>query len=195
VVPAVKQLRDIVYMHAFPSPIGQLHTVVDRGGRVLYLGFRSPEKRLSEFELEENKYACGEIEYQLAEYFMGSLREFSVELRLDGTGFQKAVWSRLLKIEYGATMSYGEVAQKIGRRDSARAVGNAVAANQILILIPCHRVVPAGGGIGCYARRSLDIDAGKRIKSQLLELESKQVMLNMSMSEQQEGGPQDVTSS
>ena len=165
---------ETIYTHAFESPIGTLHTGVDRHGRVLYLGFRRLLGRYFNAECEENKYACGEVEYQLDEYFAGTRREFTVEIRLDGTGFQKAVWSRLMKIGYGETVSYAHVAQKIGRREATRAVGNAVAANRVLIMIPCHRVVPSSGGIGNYARRTLDPESGKRVKRHLLELESRQ---------------------
>lgn len=163
--------RNVVYTHSFPSPLGTLFAAVDRYGRVLYLGYQRPQRLPVGVDVRENKYACGELEYQLEEYFAGERQEFSLELRLEGTNFQKAVWSRLLKIEYGETVSYGHVAQKIGRRDAARAVGNAVAANPVVILVPCHRVLPAGGGLGNYAVRRLDADDGRRIKQRLLELE------------------------
>jgi len=168
---------ETIYTHSFDTPIGTLHTGVDRNGRVLYLGFKKLLGRYFDAECEENKYACGEVEYQLDEYFEGNRREFTVEVRLDGTGFQKAVWSRLMKIGYGETVSYAHVAQKIGRREATRAVGNAVAANRVLIMIPCHRVVPSSGGIGNYARRTLDQESGKRVKQHLLGLESQQSMI------------------
>ncbi|MFW5788656.1 MAG: methylated-DNA--[protein]-cysteine S-methyltransferase [Spirochaetota bacterium] len=163
--------RNVVYTHSFASPVGPLHAAVDRYGRVLYLGFRPAERLADELEVRENKYACGELEYQLEEYFAGERREFSLDVRLDGTRFQRAVWSRLLKIGFGETATYGHVAQKIGRREAARAVGNAVATNPVAILVPCHRVVPAAGGLGNYALRGLEADEGRRIKHALLELE------------------------
>ena len=79
-----------------------------------------------------------------------------------------------MKIEFGKTVTYGEVARKIGRRDAARAVGNAVAANPVALLVPCHRVVPSNGGIGNYARRGLVDSEGRRVKRYLLDLESGQ---------------------
>lgn len=122
-------------------------------------------------EQEENKYACGEVEWQLDQYFAGELRHFDIAVEYEGTGFQRAVWGRLRKVEYGNTMTYGMLAQKIGRRDAAQAVGNAVAANPIAIIIPCHRVIPASGDIGSYARRSLPEERGSRMKRFLLKLE------------------------
>ena len=149
-----------------------MHAAVDRLGRVIHLGFSPPVRAPDGVVQDVNKYACGELEYQLEQYFRGERTEFSVEVRLDGTSFQKAVWSRLQKIGYGQTLTYGEVARKLGRREAARAVGNAVAANPAVILIPCHRVLPAGGGIGNYALRGLDADRGRWIKQLLLDLET-----------------------
>mgnify|MGYP006303069819 CR=1 FL=1 len=163
--------RNVVYTHSFASPVGQLHAAVDRYGRVLYLGLRPAGRVPDGLEIRENKYACGELEFQLQEYFAGTRTEFSLEVRLDGTNFQKAVWSRLMKIGHGETVTYGHVAQKIGRRDAARAVGNAVAANPVLIVVPCHRIVPANGGLGNYALRGVDAGEGRRVKRALLELE------------------------
>ena len=165
------RIRNVVYTHSFPSPVGTLHAAVDKLGRVVYLGFRAPTDLPDDFTVIENKYACGELEYQLEEYFAGEREQFTLDARLEGTSFQKSVWSRLLKIGYGETVSYGHVAQKIGRRDAARAVGNAVAANPIAILVPCHRVIPAGGGLGNYALRGLEAATGRQIKQALLELE------------------------
>ncbi len=168
------QSRQIIYTHSFSSPIGTLYAAVDRLGRVLNLGFTPISRAPAGVELEVNKYACGELEFQLQEYFAGEREEFTVEIRLDGTEFQKTVWNRLMKIGFGETMAYGEIARKIGNRDATRAVGNAVAINPVALLVPCHRVVPASGGIGNYARRSLDYNEGRRIKRYLLDLESGQ---------------------
>ena len=165
------QSRNIIYTHSFTSPVGTLHTAVDKYGRVLHLGFAPATQFPAESDVQENKYACGELEYQLDEYFAGERKTFSVDVRLEGTSFQKAVWSRLIKIDCGETATYGQIAQKIGRRDAARAVGNAVGANPVVILIPCHRVVPVTGGIGNYALKGLDPETGRRVKASLLRLE------------------------
>lgn len=160
-----------VYTHVYSSPVGDLHIAVDRRGNVLRIGFEEPTFPEELYHVEVNKYACGEVEYQLERYFSGNLYRFTLNVELSGTEFQRAVWNRLLKIQYGNTMSYGQVAQKIGRRTAARAVGNAVAHNPIPILVPCHRVLPANGEIGNYALRTLGSETGSEIKRTLLRLE------------------------
>ena len=165
--------RKVVYTHSFSTPIGVLHAAVDKDGRVFSVGFRSPTRLPEDVDVRENKYACGELEYQLDEYFAGVRRSFTLDLRLNGTSFQKAVWSRLLSVEYGQTVSYGHIARKLGRGDAARAVGNAVAANPVAVLVPCHRIVPSGGGLGHYALRAIDAEEGRQIKRALLDLESR----------------------
>lgn len=161
----------MIYTHTYRSPAGPIYLAVNRRGAVLRLSY-APITDLPENEArEENKYACGEVEWQLDQYFAGELRHFDIAVEYEGTGFQRAVWGRLRKVEYGTTMTYGLLAQKIGRRDAAQAVGNAVAANPIAIIIPCHRVIPASGNIGSYARRSLPEERGNRMKRFLLKLE------------------------
>ncbi len=162
--------KETVYTHTYDSPIGPLYLAVDRRGAVMNVSFVPP--RFSEqYILEENKYACGELELELDEYFAGTRETFTPALRFEGTAFQEAVWKRLTRIPYGQTWTYGTVAQKIGRRDAARAVGNAVARNPICLLIPCHRVVPANGGLGSYGVRSLGSETGAEDKRWLLSHE------------------------
>jgi methylated-DNA-[protein]-cysteine S-methyltransferase len=162
--------KTLVYTHTYPSPVGNLYIAVRRDGTVLRIGFAPVESWGEEYVAEENKYACGEVEYQLDEYFAGRLRRFTLELDLEGTEFQRMVWQRLRKINYGDVITYGEIARKIGKKEAARAVGNAVASNPIPIVVPCHRVVPASGEIGNYAVRSLN-GSGSETKRSLLSLE------------------------
>jgi methylated-DNA-[protein]-cysteine S-methyltransferase len=176
----LREHRSHAYWHAFASPVGTLFGAVDKIGRVLYLGFYEPELLAMTYELVQNKYACGELEFQIAQYFGGEREHFSVDVKLEGTSFQKAVWSNLGKIPYGQTLSYGEVAQKIGRRDAARAVGNAVAANPVVIIVPCHRVLPVSGRIGNYALRSLEGERGREIKRYLLGFERRDELFTSS---------------
>lgn len=88
---------------------------------------------------------------QLAEYFAGERSAFELSLRPQGTVFQRCVWSALQEVPAGATVSYGELAARIGRPTAARAVGLANGKNPIAIVIPCHRVIGAGGSLTGYA--------------------------------------------
>lgn len=166
--------RTTLYYTHYQGPFGMLYVVVTKQGAVYRLGFQPEVYKVDEtfYSIEFNKYPCGEVCYQLDQYFSGNRNQFDVALALDqGTEFEQDVWKRLLKIEYGQTMSYGEVAQKVGRKLAARAVGNAVAKNPIPIIVPCHRVLPASGGLGNYSIRSMDPDSGKAIKQWLLNHE------------------------
>lgn len=162
---------EYLYTHRYESAVGTLYLGVDRAGvvhRVSYADFRD---QIPDAAWEVNKYACGELEYQLDEYFAGKSLHFSLDVFFEGTSFQRAVWNRMRKIGYGSTMSYATLAQKIGRRDAAQAVGNAVGMNPAVIVVPCHRIITSSGDIGGYARRTMDGERGRRIKEQLLHLE------------------------
>jgi len=88
---------------------------------------------------------------ELAAYFEGRKRDFDIPLDATGTAFQQAVWRALRQIAPGATTSYGEVAQRIGRASAVRAVGAAVGRNPISIVVPCHRVLGRDGSLTGYA--------------------------------------------
>jgi len=174
--------QEILYTHTYPSPLGPLHLAVNTMGKIIRIGFTplpagSNALASTPYRLVENKYACGELEYQLDAYFRGELQTFTVLPELSGTPFQHSVWARLQKISYGETLSYGEIAQKIGRRQAARAVGNAVAQNPVPIVVPCHRVLYSSGGVGSYAARSLPHSDGSAMKRRLLEIEGTQVQV------------------
>ena len=102
---------------------------------------------------------------QLNEYFAGQRKEFSVPLLFVGTDFQKTVWNELLKIPFGRTISYGEMARHIGMPQAVRAVANANGANSISIFAPCHRVIGSDHSLTGYG-------GGLSAKRFLLELES-----------------------
>ncbi len=103
---------------------------------------------------------------QLLEYFEGTRKVFSLPLETQGTAFQKKVWAALSEIPYGETRSYKDIAERVGSPKGFRAVGGANHNNPISIIIPCHRVVAADGGLGGYG-------GGLEIKTLLLELERK----------------------
>lgn len=88
---------------------------------------------------------------ELAEYFAGARSAFSVDLAPEGTDFQKAVWSALREIPFGAKVSYAELGRRLGRPSASRAVGSANARNPLSIIVPCHRVVGATGALTGYA--------------------------------------------
>lgn len=87
---------------------------------------------------------------QLAEYFAGRRHEFSLGLALRGTGFQRLVWESLLRIPYGETRSYGELARSLGRPSAFRAVGAANGRNPLAIIVPCHRLIGSNGDLTGY---------------------------------------------
>jgi len=87
---------------------------------------------------------------QLREYFTGVRTTFDLEVTLNGTAFQRRVWSALRDIPYGLTVSYGQLADRLGQPPASRAVGLANAKNPISIIVPCHRVVGADGGLTGY---------------------------------------------
>lgn len=105
-----------------------------------------------------------QLRAELTEYFTGKRNDFSVEVSPSGTEFQKRVWSELRRIPHGQTISYAELAERIGKPTAQRAVAQANGANPICILIPCHRVIAKGGRLGGYS-------AGLERKRFLLGLE------------------------
>jgi len=109
-----------------------------------------------------------DVARQLAEYFAGERRTFEVRLAPHGTPFQLRVWERLRAIPYGRTTSYGRLAADLGMPGAARAVGAAAGRNPIAIIVPCHRLIGAGGALTGYA-------GGLEVKRMLLELEARGV--------------------
>lgn len=103
-----------------------------------------------------------EAQRQLEEYFAGDREEFALPLAPRGTAFQRSVWRALAEVPYGTTVSYGELAARVG--SPARAVGTALGANPIVIVLPCHRVIGADGGLTGFG-------GGVARKERLLALE------------------------
>ncbi len=153
-----------LYCHELVTPIGRLLLAgeADALCRVYFLSGPRPVKRPVDCEPREKPFR--EVVRQLNVYFSGTLTAFDVPLAIDGTDFQMTVWRALQAIPYGQTRSYGELARRIGRPDASRAVGAANGRNPIPIIIPCHRVVGAGGALTGFG-------GGLPIKRRLLELE------------------------
>jgi methylated-DNA-[protein]-cysteine S-methyltransferase len=122
------------------SPIGPLAIVVDDEGRLVSMHFGGGECRGNIARVAE----------QLEEYFAGRRTTFDLELAPRGTEFQLAVWNELLKIGYGETISYAELARRIGKPSAVRAVGAANGANPIPVIVPCHRVIGSNGTLTGY---------------------------------------------
>ena len=148
----------------YESPLGTLTlSATDRGLSGLH--FRGRTGGLSEADRDSAPFAAATL--QLDQYFAGARREFDLELdQSTGTPFQRAVWRELRRVPYGETVSYGELARRIGRLDRIRAVGGANARNPLSIVVPCHRVVGADGRLTGYGgglerkRALLDLEAG-----------------------------------
>lgn len=121
--------------------------------------------RLPSYTLQQDDLALNPYIKELQEYLTGNREQFTVPLHFHGTAFQREVWKTLLKVPYGETISYTDVANRIQRPKAVRAVGNAIGANPILVVIPCHRVVTKNGKLGGF-RGGIDM------KKQLLELEA-----------------------
>jgi methylated-DNA-[protein]-cysteine S-methyltransferase len=157
--------EDAVY-DTIESPIGRLLVIVSRKG-VHALISASDEEASTLMEMlphDSGQPILVQVRAQLAEYFGGRRRRFDLPLVLEGTEFQKQVWSELAKIPYGETISYGEQARRIGKPNAMRAVGGANGRNPISIIIPCHRVIGADGGLTGFGW-------GTHNKKTLLDLE------------------------
>jgi methylated-DNA-[protein]-cysteine S-methyltransferase len=146
------------------SPIGKLLlAATERGLRYIQFGGRMPRPRKGEVWIE-SAAALQPYADQLQAYFRGELREFTCKLDLDGTTFQKKCWEALLRIPYGKTCSYADIAKQVGSPRAFRAVGQANHNNPIPIIVPCHRVITSSGTLGGYG-------GGLDVKERLLRLE------------------------
>lgn len=148
------------FQSSYKSPLGFLILMSD-GMAVTQISF-------SESELQEQNdcVVLLKCKQQLNDYFSGKLIDFNLPLNPEGTEFQKKVWAELLKIPYGETITYLELAIRLGDSKAVRAVGTSNGRNPIAILIPCHRVIGAGNKLTGYA-------GGIWRKKILLELEMK----------------------
>jgi AraC family transcriptional regulator of adaptative response/methylated-DNA-[protein]-cysteine methyltransferase len=154
----------MVHVTQFHCPLGNLFAIAEPGGIACldFLDNSLDEDGLREMTIHhgftdeitfERDTLLEELGKQLGRYFQGKRRHFDLPLTLHGTTFQRQVWDALLTIPYGTTISYGQLATKVGRSSAAssRAVANANARNPIAILVPCHRVIGADGSLTGYA--------------------------------------------
>ncbi|MCZ7415084.1 MULTISPECIES: methylated-DNA--[protein]-cysteine S-methyltransferase [unclassified Streptomyces] len=132
------------------SPLGPLTLVAEDGVlRGLYMTDQRHRPPEASFGVPEPE-GFADVTAQLGEYFAGERTAFSLPLALEGTPFQRTVWAALCEIPYGETVSYGELAEHIGRPTASRAVGMANGRNPVGIIVPCHRVVGASGSLTGY---------------------------------------------
>ncbi len=165
------------------SPVGPIMLVAGGGALTgLYLNERAPAKVLAALDApapdapvldapagepsDADAAVLDTAACQLGEYFDGRRQEFDLPLALAGTEFQRQVWETLLGIGYGETMSYAQIADKIGRPTAVRAVGHANGQNPVSIIVPCHRVVGSDGSLTGYG-------GGLANKALLLDMESR----------------------
>lgn len=121
-------------------------------------------KRIKNAKIEENETIFQPYINELEKYFLGESDTFTGKLDLYGTTFQKTVWNELQNIAHGETLSYSDIAERLQNPRAVRAVGSAIGANPILIIVPCHRVITKDGKLGGFR-------AGLPMKEDLLKLE------------------------
>ncbi|HWY43941.1 MAG TPA: methylated-DNA--[protein]-cysteine S-methyltransferase [Candidatus Sulfotelmatobacter sp.] len=153
-----------IYYATMESPVGSLRLVAEEMGLRMVWFLRGGAKQKPHEDWKEDEAFFIDVRRQLQEYFAGELREFDIPLLMEGTEFQKRVWKTLQTIPYGETISYGELAKKIGDSKAVRAVGAANGQNPIPIIVPCHRVIGSDGSLTGFG-------GGIENKRKLLELE------------------------
>jgi O-6-methylguanine DNA methyltransferase len=154
-----KAQAEPLYSWMYDSPIGALTLVASDDGLVaLEFGKRKHPEATNDLK------RLAPCRKQLDEYFAGKREEFTIPLDIRGTDFQKRCWHELLKIPYGQTRSYRQIAEAVGNRNAVRAVGLANGQNPIAIIVPCHRVIASDGTLCGYG-------GGLDLKEELLRLE------------------------
>ncbi len=145
--------------YIYRTPKGRI-TIGQEAGAITQLVFGPARLQGEERACELTNRASS----QVLEYLAGKRRVFDLPLSAKGTEFQRAVWAEMLRIPYGQTRTYGQIAAALGKPKALQAVGQACGRNPIPVIVPCHRVVAANGKLGGYAY-------GPGIKKFLLDLE------------------------
>lgn len=154
----------------YDSPVGSLLLVADSDGLREINFSKNGRRAAADDSWREDARSLRDPIRQLQAYFAGKLEDFDLPLAPEGTPFQQKVWQELCRIPFGETISYGELARRIGNPKASRAVGLANGSNPIPIVIPCHRVIGASGKLTGYG-------GGLPIKEKLLALEQRQLRL------------------
>lgn len=137
--------KNDIYLGYLNSPLGILE-IAGRSEGIVSIGFDAQMPNVPSIP-----NCLQEVIRQLEEYFKGTRKKFEIPLLLEGTDFQKRVWSELTQISHGRTVSYRDIATSLGKKNAVRAVGNANAKNPIPIIVPCHRVIGSNGKLAGYA--------------------------------------------
>jgi methylated-DNA-[protein]-cysteine S-methyltransferase len=148
-----------------PSPLGSILLVADDRGLMMINFLDGKGEKKPPQDSAESAAPFKEAASQIRAYFRGELKKFTLPLSLQGTAFQLSVWKELGRIPYGKTISYRELAQRVGRPTAWRAVGAANRCNPLPIVVPCHRVIGSNGQLTGYY-------GGTNLKEYLLKLES-----------------------
>lgn len=179
------EIRNQIYYTSFPTPIGRIYIAATEKGICRVAWEYKSEKEFTKTLLPpypplspskgerikvrgvaiiKNGEKFTGIKNSMIKYFSGKPVSFKCAMDFEGTDFQKRVWRVLSNIPYGKILTYKEVAERIGRPKAARAVGNACGANELPIIIPCHRVIASNRGLGGFS-------GGIKLKKYLLEIE------------------------
>lgn len=176
--PGKSRTEDCIVVTWIESPLGPLLAGATSQGvclleftdrRMLEAQFETLRRRFRKVVIPGENEHLLQLKKELSEYFVGKRKSFSVKLLYPGTSFQERVWKELLKIPYGTTASYEDIARRVGSPRAVRAVGTANGLNRIAIVIPCHRVVNKSGELGGYGgglwrkKLLLDLERGKSI--------------------------------
>ena len=159
-----------VFYTTLESPVGTLLLAGDSQALRMVSFQSSKHAEPPQADWKQDKAPFAEVIRQLRAYFRGERKEFDLPLAPEGTEFQLRVWNRLRTIPYGETISYAQLAERIGNPKAVRAVGLANGSNPIPIIIPCHRVIGSDGSLTGFG-------GGLPTKKMLLELECKQLSL------------------
>lgn len=155
-----------MFYKIYDFEIGELAICEENGKIVLVNVVKTKEdiEEMAKNSIQKETSLIKNTKQQLDEYFAGKRKKFDIPIKLDGTDFQIKVWKELLKIPYGETCSYLDIAKRIGNPKASRAVGMANNKNKIIIIVPCHRVIGSNKKLVGYA-------CGLDVKEKLLELE------------------------
>ncbi len=169
-------MKQFVYWKRMDHPQWHLYIAATKDG-LCYVGSETGileellewvRKRLPNYIVQEDMHILKVYEEALINYLEGSRDNFSLPMDLYGTEFQQKVWQAVQKIPYGQTVSYSDIAEIIQKPNALRAVGTAIGANPVPIIIPCHRVIAKNGKLGGYS-------GGLEMKKKLLLLEKESV--------------------